>query len=306
MKQSNRYEIGKYIKKTFLSYIYPYFLFCTINYMLTMCILLLTDKVKALSMWKTYIWGILYSKGGKEWMPNCSPLWFLTALFCALIILYFVMKLKKSVQHIFVLLLLICSAVLAHFSFPKFPWNIDTALLGVAFCYLGIMLARGNTIYHVRKLSSLWKGIVIILCFIVGIVFIILNTGIDEVNLNGCIYGNYIFMLLGAFFVSISLILVTFISQEYENKVDSKGDRKQRLSKKVDDYVLWIGRHTILVMAFDNQSSSVAVRAARKLLGGENWAFESVLKIIIISIVIVCWGRVIEWMPEKAKKMLTF
>lgn len=32
-----------------------------------------------------YIIGICYSRGSVEWMPGCSPLWFLTALFVALL-----------------------------------------------------------------------------------------------------------------------------------------------------------------------------------------------------------------------------
>ncbi len=157
MRKNDMQEIGKFIKKITVSYVYPYFLFCAINYVITMTILMLTDPGRAMSVWDIYLCGILYSRGGKDWMPNCSPLWFLTALFCTLAIVYFVMKLGKKFQYALVVGLLVCSAVLAKFSIFKLPWNIDTALLGSAFCYMGIMLAERKVVSRYGKLNILKK-----------------------------------------------------------------------------------------------------------------------------------------------------
>lgn len=68
--------------------IVPYFLLCFIN-------LILNTVVSVCGVRESrnilhYIGGIIYSYGSAKWMPNCSPLWFLTALFVALL-LYWVL-----------------------------------------------------------------------------------------------------------------------------------------------------------------------------------------------------------------------
>lgn len=298
------WKLKSYIKKIAYSYLRPYFLFCVINYFITIGVNWATDRKKAVEYWKVYICGILYSRGTKEWMPNCSPLWFLTALFCTMIILSCVMKLQEKVQYFVVGLMLICSGGLAYIRCPKLPWNIDTALLATVFCYGGVLLARYKMISYFLRWNSFKKWLFLFVTMVVGVQFVFLNARIEEVNFNSCVYGNYFFMLIGAFGISIAMILFMMILQLYVD--DEANGAIHHCYGIVDKYFLWLGRHTILIMAFDYQSMSVAVRITRKLLGEENWTIEFILKVLIISFVMAVWTKIIELLPSRLKHILNY
>lgn len=126
-------QVKKYIKR----YIIPYIILCGINLLLQMFVLLAKGQLNTALLIK-YLIGILYSRGTTEWMPNCSPLWFLTALFITLLVCYWIFKIKN--KHITFLISCACaltSYLLDIFGIIKLPWNIDTALMGVFFVYLG-------------------------------------------------------------------------------------------------------------------------------------------------------------------------
>ncbi len=118
--------------------------------------------------------------------------------------------------------------------------------------------------------------------------------------MDNCIYGNYIFMLLGASFVSIALIFAASVPKE------NKHMDKRSLLNLINCYVLWLGRHTILIMAFDYQSMSLAVRIARKMLGNENWIFVFIVKIMVLNIVIVSWHQIVQRLPNKVRNIIAF
>ena len=77
-------NIKDYLKKIFLKYIIPYFLLCIINLLLVTII----DRDFKIN----YVIGILYSRGTTSWLPNCSPLWFLTCITVALFIFNFAFR----------------------------------------------------------------------------------------------------------------------------------------------------------------------------------------------------------------------
>ena len=85
----------------------------------------------------------LYSRGTTEWMPNCSPLWFLTTLFITLLVCYWIFKIKNK----YIMFFISCACALTSylldiFGMIKLPWNIDTALMGVFFVYLGYVSGK--------------------------------------------------------------------------------------------------------------------------------------------------------------------
>ena len=74
-KSTNRVRFCSYFRR----YIIPYFILCAINLMI--CVPMKLVQGERFSIVRKYLAGILYSRGTVEWMPNCSPLWFLTAIF---------------------------------------------------------------------------------------------------------------------------------------------------------------------------------------------------------------------------------
>ena len=76
----------KYAKR----FLIPYAGFAALNF--------IADIVLHLRDLKSYpyekkVIGILYSRGTTEWMPNCSPLWFLTCMFMGMSLLYIISQL---------------------------------------------------------------------------------------------------------------------------------------------------------------------------------------------------------------------
>lgn len=120
-------NIKDYLKKIFIKYIIPYFLLCIINLLLVTII----DRDFKIN----YVIGILYSRGTTSWLPNCSPLWFLTCITVALFIFNLILHIKNNLIQLFLILLCIfISYLLDIFDIPKLIWNIDSALM--ANCYL--------------------------------------------------------------------------------------------------------------------------------------------------------------------------
>lgn len=160
-----------------------------------------------------FLIGILYSRGTREWMPNCSPLWFLPALFITLIICYCTFKIEN--QYVKFLISCACaltSYLLDVFGIIKLPWNIDTALMGVLFVYLGYI---SDKILQTNADKFVGGGInlLVILLLIIGSICIMLNP-IEQVNFDDNHYGNLIFMLCGAACINFGIITVCFINRE--------------------------------------------------------------------------------------------
>ena len=131
-------QVKKYIKR----YIIPYIILCGINLVLQLFVLLVKGQLNTALLIK-YLIGILYSRGTTEWMPNCSPLCFLTTLFITLLVCYWIFKIKNK----YIMFFISCACALTSylldiFGMIKLPWNIDTALMGVFFVYLGYVSGK--------------------------------------------------------------------------------------------------------------------------------------------------------------------
>lgn len=124
-------SILHYLKR----YIVPYFILCSINLVLQFLLSIVLGNSFDL---KKNVIGIFYSIGSTEWMPNCSLLWYLTCIFVALLLFSFVMCIYNNGVVITLVLLSGCtSCLLSEFNISKMPWNIDSALMGVVFFFLG-------------------------------------------------------------------------------------------------------------------------------------------------------------------------
>lgn len=147
-------SFDSYLKKKFISYIVPYLkisLVCLLVYgVLYNGITIGINEV----FWKKlakYILGLyIYSRGTTEWMPRCSPIWFLTCIFYAEIMLFFLRK-QNSHKQIFCVIL---SAIIGYiFSLTvKLPMNIDNAFTALPFMYLGVLLRENKTLLQSDKL----------------------------------------------------------------------------------------------------------------------------------------------------------
>jgi len=129
--------------KKYRGYIIPYFKIATICFIIFGVgadLIRIGYGSEYLHQLLKYIFGIaIYSRGTTEWLPNCSPIWFLTALFLAEIMFHWITKQSKPIIYV------ACAGLLGYLCYlcgKVFPWNLDNAFTAIPFLYVGIMIRR--------------------------------------------------------------------------------------------------------------------------------------------------------------------
>lgn len=198
-EKNRNMDFKSFAKKKFRAYIIPYFKIAMVCFVLWgICLNFIKLSGFTNEYWfqlVKYLFGItIYSRGTIEWMPQCSPIWFLTCLFVAEIIYYWVMKFKYSVVG--VLLSGILGFVFSRWI--KLPWNIDNALSAIVLLYIGM---------HIRKRwqwYSDWK--VIIPCVLMAIY--LLYTNETKVDFDGNRFSNMFSMYAKSSVISLAILTI--------------------------------------------------------------------------------------------------
>lgn len=181
-----------------------------------------------------YIVGILVSRGKAEWMPGCTPLWFLVALFFAEILFFLLMKFKRM----YLLAVLIPVGFVISKSNDFFLWNTDIAAFALGFLSFGFCL---------RKYDLLLRQ-----PFIVSMLAIVLGIGAFSVNgavsLNSRTLSNPLLTYVTA--ISFSYLLIQF-------------------SRKIPDMplILYLGANTLVVLGFNKALNSLYHEWGANLVG---------------------------------------
>ncbi|MDR6121916.1 acyltransferase [Bacillus sp. SLBN-46] len=152
--------------------------------------------------------GIIYSKGTLEWLPNCSPLWFLTCLFVTENILLFLLKRDMKKQIILAISMASLGYIISITIPFKLPWNIDTSLTAVLFTYFGYLLNKYNLvqIFYSKKKAQL------VLITILSLFLLYLSNTfnfISYVSFNSNHYGNIFLMYIGAISGSATVFIIS-------------------------------------------------------------------------------------------------
>lgn len=193
---------GDFVKKKFNSYIIPYFKVCLI------CLLLLGIPEAFLQYGASndftnrigkYLFGIVLSRGNTEWMPHCSPVWFLTCLFCAEVLMWLIMKTERErVQY----LIVIMAAVLGYVTSltGKLPWNLDSAFTAIPLLFVGIKIRK----VIIEKPIDYRLVSMSILASIMFFVW-----GVSAVDFDGNYYENMPLMYVSSTAISLTVIMAT-------------------------------------------------------------------------------------------------
>lgn len=268
----------KYVKRTFKGYIIPYVILCSIN----LCLEIIRNhQTLNICMIVHWLIGIIYSRGTTEWMPNCSPLWFLTGFFWAVNLYNMIQECdSKNMRVIWILLCVLISQSLSIVGCPKLPWNIDTALMAVGF------VAAGNFWYLFRRNKTNLGYCICALMVVMALLCIRNNT--ENVNFDGNRYGNVILMTIGALGICIPIL-----------ELFQKRNIRLRILQ-------FYGRHTLLVMGFDYFSTVVGVKLL-SIFGLQHWIFVFLSKIFLLAIGIQLWTNTVKLIPNaKIKKYLQY
>lgn len=274
----NQIDYKRLLLRDAKRYIIPYVILCGINLTLEFVLSLIAKNKYDLDK---YILGILYSRGTTEWMPNCSPLWFLTAILIALSVFDAVQRVQSCwIRFALIGAMGVCSALLSHFNVFKLPWNIDTAMMGTVFVTFGFLMKQYGLLQRFNAQSFSTKTLLIILFTFVGYIAILMNP-VESVDFDGNPYGNVILMLIGSIPICFVLFYLSY-------RTLWKG--------LITNYLSWLGQHTIFIMGFDYFSGSIA-RGVLEKVEFDNWASVFVLKAILLTIGCLLWN----WAVSKIK-----
>lgn len=268
-------EIIVYSKQLFKRYIIPYFV-------LAICMLMLVIVIeKQYNLIPHYLLGIVYSRGTTHWMPQCSPLWFLTCLVVALFLFNLIMYTSKYIGVALALVCCLGSYAMYLLNAPKLFWNADSALMAVCFIGLGFICVKNKKMVFE---NGLWPTFCIVAA-VLGLVCIHFNT---IVSFDDNKYGNLALMISGAVSASYAISCLIYHFHPFAKMFT------------------FFGKHTIFIMGFDYFSGAIG-RKAMRLLGFENWLPVFIVKLIIIIIGIYLWYWLIHFIKnEKIQELLRY
>ena len=248
-------NLKEYIFLKFKRLIIPYFGMAFICY-----IIVIFSGLKNEYILK-YIIGILYSRGTVEWLPNCSPLWFLTCLFVVEIIIYLILKRKNKLIYFFFLIIL--GGILSNFLLIKLPWNIDTALVGAVFALIGFFVKKNNIFYKIKNNKYEWFFFVVFIwCSYISVLF-----NKNGVDFDGNKYGDYFYFYLGAF---SGILIIFFICMKIN-------------SIKICSF---FGKNTMPIIGFNYMFMSVSLRISKYLFVEVNWIYNFIITIFFTAMCI--------------------
>lgn len=218
-------------------------------------------------------------------MSNCSPLWFLTALFTALIIYELINMCPNALlKYSSIFMCIFVSYMLSWLEIPKLPWNIDTALMAQPFIEIGNVLSvNQNKVKDFKSNKIVYVELLVIL--IASVMSAKCNT--RTVSFDDNRYGDALFMFMGAVPPIMALM---YFCWKYRSK---------------SRFFAWIGHHTLLVMGFDYLSESAAETLLYKV-NAYDWASLFGLKMILLIVGIHCWNHMIHKLPCTAGKYLNY
>lgn len=168
--------------------------------------------------------GVFYSQGGPQYMDWGIPMWFLTALFCVLLIDYAVVRLPHRWQPYVSLLVGLAGYYYFIIVRIHLPWSLDVAMVVYPFYFFGGLIKERLMI----KRFSNWQ-----IWLIIGILFF-MHMGLSR--LNGKVlfyYGEYGILPLMYMNGFLGFFWLFFLFRRLPTI----------------DFITWLGRNTLPVLA---------------------------------------------------------
>ena len=174
--------------------------------------------------------GVVCSIGTVEYLPNCSPIWYLTSLFWANIFFFGVRRYR--IHPVFILVILGLGWLL---TMPKHViWNIGSATVGCAFMWIGYMVKTGAI-----KINKAGQALMAAL-----LIAIIAIWGLPFVNMDGHHYSNYILFLVVA---TLECLLLITIARDY----------MQGAAERAHGVISFIAANSIAIFGYNYAANSV-------------------------------------------------
>ena len=220
------------VKKLATRLLIPYYVLCSIGLIIETMMRFIAHM--PLELPRLIVGCFLLSRG--EWMALNEPLWFLTGLFSTNILYWFITKIKGYWKIPVICGCTILSYCMGYFNFPKLPWNIDVAMMSVAFMAMGDFLYKKRSILDSKMKERKFRTFTLVAVLIfMGLISIHFNH-IENVSFVNNQYGNYVLMFFGAIPMVLALYLL---------------GRTLPLKYVGGVLISLIGRHTLFILGFD-------------------------------------------------------
>lgn len=274
--------VKELVKRRWKAYVIPYFILAFINLLINIPVEYIENirnRDLLISTLKHAGW-IIYSLGNASKMPNCTPLWFLLCLFLCSIIFYYLLQIKKKSMQIFLCFIMsLVAYLLSYFDVMQLPWHIDTALIGVVFMYIGLLLKENGILdYFSHENVS-----VLLILAVVGSYCIFTNI---RIAINTLVIGNIVLMYVGS--VAISVFVMAAVKLYMSN----------------NRVLAFYGKNTIMFMAFNYAINTYAQLLWNKLpiLASHpfTWWIKVVFDVLGLTIMCVVWNVLKKKFPKIA------
>lgn len=274
MKVTEEAPWSKIVAKYAKAYLIPYVILADINLVLQSMWLLLIGELTWSRIY-TYVAGTLYCYANMNWMPNCSPIWFLLCIFLSkLLFLVIMRKVPSALRLPAIAGCAVISYALYLADCPRLPWNSATALMGVAFLWIGWWLRnKGICDNPLPRRRAIAFGLVLL----VLTPMLIANGG--NVGMNENSYGNLLLFFVGGAGYSFVVIALS-------HKLD-----------KVRFFTSFLGRNTMIVIGFNYFARHAATEIYYLIPGIRNipinaWSLFCGT-FLILACMIICWNGIV-------------
>ena len=230
-----------FAKKKAKELLIPYIFFAFVNLLLQIAWkFLLLKELISFSYIIENIAGILFCYSSMQYMPNCSPIWFLLCLFIADLIFFFVIKIDGKLAFVIAIICMLSSYLVGPLvqEYNKYPWKFPVFLMAVFLMYIGYNLRR--FIFDRETTKKIPADIICIMLIVVSFAIEIVSG--NSVGMNENQYGNIMIFLLTSIVIPESILM---LCKNLPILSNSK-------------IVMWIGRNTIYVVGFNYFCRDVA------------------------------------------------
>lgn len=256
----NSWTTTNFVKSRIKKFIVPYFIMgfiCFALFGVLYPIIANGFSIEYLKQAAKYLIGLFYSWGSPNFMAWSSPLWFLTCIFIAEIILYLVLKNCDKEYVVFIIIGAI-GFIYTLITKIRLPWNADVALTAVCFMYIGNICRRYDII---NKVYNIKYFLILLIILSVSIIF---NSKIDY-NLR--VYGNILLTYCSGISGSILIILISKLIKE-------------------NSVLEYFGRNTLYIMGFTYSILNIVLLIGKTFVILNNFIISFILQVVLLSILV--------------------
>lgn len=241
--QIGKYSLRSYFYKKLRQLLIPYVIWSLFHLVLWFLAwkvgISLEGELKDMS--KGIIWD------NNKYFPIAGALWFISALFIVSITVLVVTRMFHiKMAGLFVLVLVLVGLYVT----PFIPLSGDSAMVGIGFCYLGLIFRHENVSLWLKNMKSIVSTISLFVAIVLYVICVHIN---GSVNLRTCSYGNFPILF---FLIALVGILIWW---QISRGLSKAKDKSVALGKAAD-LLAYFGRYSMPYLCLNQLVIAIAGR----------------------------------------------